>query len=172
MKVLIPFATVEGQTGKIARFIADEVTKLGHDYVLVDTDDTEEIKFKGIDAVILAAPVHQRRHPKSFEVFLQAAHEPLSKLDTLMISVSLSAAFPAGLEEAAEYLTEMKMRTNFSPSAEILTAGAVRISKYDYFAMQVIRHVVLRNHEYDASAGEHEFTDWDALATGVAEFLA
>ncbi|MFC6585270.1 hypothetical protein [Sulfitobacter aestuariivivens] len=87
------------------------------------------------------------------------------------MSISLSAAFPDGLEEAGEYVTEMLMRTRLKPDKTLLVAGAVRTSQYDYFATQVIRHVVMRGREYDASAGEHEFTDWGAISDGVRAFL-
>ena len=36
MRVLIVYATVEGQTGKIARFLADKLQSDGHKVDLVD----------------------------------------------------------------------------------------------------------------------------------------
>ncbi len=171
MKVLIIYATVEGQTGKIARFVEDEVGKLGHETALADANDPKTISFEGVDAVILAASVHERRHPRKFEALLTAHKADLKKKKTLLLSVSLSAAFPEGLEEAGEYVVEMKMRTGVVPDAELLVAGAVRTDHYDYFAMQVVRHVVLRDRPYDPDAGEHEFTDWQGLSAEISRFL-
>lgn len=171
MNVLIIYATVEGQTSKIARFATEHVKELGHDVVLADADDPTEIAFKNVDAVILAAPVHQRRHPKMFEALIEASKNALEQRRTLLMSVSLSAAFPEGLGEAGEYVTELKMRTGFTPDAEMLVAGAIRIGQYDYFATQVVRHVVLRDRDYDLGAGEHEFTDWQAVSSGISSFL-
>ena len=173
MTVLILFESVEGQTRKIARFAEKEIRKAGQDVVLVDAADrTAPVSFEGVDKVILAASVHERRHPKAFEVFLAASRNELEALRTLLISVSLSAAFPDGLEDAQDYLTELKMRTRFTPDFEALVAGAVRTSRYDYFATQVVRHVVLRGRDYDPGDGEHEFTDWNALAKTLSAFLA
>jgi len=173
MAVLIIFATIEGHTGKVARFAEDEVRKAGQEAVLVDAaDQTATVSFEGIDKVILAAPVHERRHPKEFEMLLAAERRELEARKTLLISVSLSAAFPEGLEEAGEYVVEMKMRTGFTPDAEALVAGAVSSSRYDYFASQVVRHIVLRGRDYDPAAGEREFTDWDALRTEISKLLA
>lgn len=172
MTVLIVYASVEGQTRKIADFVAAEVRKAGHEIHRFDAaDKTAPVAFDAVDRVILAAPVHERRHPQTFEVFVGAHRADLQALPTLMLSVSLSAAFPEGLEEAQEYLTEMEMRTKFKPSKELLVAGAVRTSSYDYFESQILRHVVLRDHSYDPSEGEQEFTDWDALANELAAFL-
>lgn len=173
MTALILYATHEGQTGKIARFVETELRKSGVETRLADAlDTTTDIDFAGVDTVILAAPVHERRHPKLFEAFLTAQQEALERRRTLMLSVSLSAAFPEGLEEAEEYLIEMKMRCRFDPDAEALVAGAVRTSKYDYFASQLVRHVVLRDRDYDPAQGEYEFTDWAALRKTLSEFLA
>lgn len=172
MKVLILYASVEGQTGKIARFVEDTVEGLGHEPMLANADDTLTLDFEGVEAVILAAPVHQRRHPRTFEALVSARKEDLAARRVLMLSVSLNAAFPEGLEEAEDYLLEMKMRTGLEPDAEGLVAGAVRTAKYDYFAKQVVQHVVMRGRDYDTTADEHVFTNWDALATDVTAFLA
>ena len=90
---------------------------------LIDADDPEQISFDGVDAVILAASVHQRRHPRNFEALLVAHKAELDKRRTLLLSVSLNAAFPEGLEEAQDYVDEMKMRTGFEPDDELLVAG-------------------------------------------------
>ena len=126
MTVLVVFASIEGQTRKIAAFIEQIVRKSGRDVRLVDTEDmTAEIPLGDAESVVLAAPVHERRHPEGFEVFLTANRQELEARRTLLLSVSLNAAFEEGREEAEEYLTELKMRSGFTPAAEALVAGAV-----------------------------------------------
>lgn len=171
MKVLVIFESFEGQTEKIAHHVGEATRQHGHDVTVVDVGRETDVAFDGVGAVVLAAPVHQRRHPPGFEAFLQANRQALADRRTLMLSVSLSASFAAGLEEAQEYLVEMKMRTGLEPDAEALVAGAIRVEKYDYFALQVIRHVILRGREFDPAAGDHEFTDWDALKATLTAFL-
>lgn len=173
MKVLILFATIEGQTGKIARFCEQGVHAAGHEAVMVECADTSvPLSFEGVGKVILAAPVHERRHPRRFEAVLATHQRELAERGTLLLSVSLNAAFTEGHEEAQEYVEELKMRTGLAPSAEMLVAGAVRTDRYDYYATQVLRHVVLRGKDYDPSAESHEFTDWEALKEQLAAFLA
>lgn len=172
MEIVVLFETGEGQTRKIAGFIADQARRMGHTVALVDTSDKmAELSFASTDKVILAAPVHERRHPRTFEAAVSAARQDLATRPTLMISVSLKAAFPEGLDEAQDYLTEMKMRTGFEPTQEALVAGAVRTDSYDYFQRQIVRHVALDGHDVALTDGEREFTDWDALAEIVASFL-
>lgn len=172
MHIQIIYATIEGQTGKIAEFAEATLAKLGHDVSLVNVGDrTVEVSLEGVDRVVLAASVHERRHPKPFEMFLSAQAEALGKRPTLFMSVSLGAAFPEGLEEAQEYVREMEMRTGFSAGDTALVAGAIRSSRYDYYASQVVRHVIMRGKEYDPSVSEREFTDWDDVRARLEAFV-
>ncbi|NNE80850.1 MAG: protoporphyrinogen oxidase [Silicimonas sp.] len=172
MTVLVAFATIEGQTGKIAGFVDELVREAGQETELVDTSErTTDVSFDNVDKVILAAPVHERKHPKPFEVFLSGHASELADREVLLLSVSLSAAFPEGMKEAHEYVVEMKMRTGLDPTAEVLVGGAIRTHRYDYYAQQVLRHVVLRGRDYDPGQSEHEFTDWDAIRMEVTRFL-
>ena len=172
MDIVILFATCEGQTRKIAGFIADLAREAGHEVALVDASETmPDLAMVRADKVILAACIHERRHPEAFEVTLRALKDRLARRPTLMISVSLKAAFPETLEEARDYLTEMEMRTGFEPMEELLVAGAVRTSSYDYFQTQIVRHVALQGQSIDWDKGEQEFTDWKALERKVREFI-
>jgi len=148
------------------------VRSAGLQSTLVDVSEKmAAVTFEGFDTVILAAPVHERRHPPNFELLLTASRADLAARRTLMISVSLGAAFPELLEEAQEYLIEMKLRTGLEPDAEALVAGAVRPSSYSYYETEILRHAILRHQTIDPSSQEREFTDWDALSTAVRGFL-
>ena len=172
MKVLLVYETVEGQTQKIADFVAKQIRSVGQKVQLFNTNGKlETLSFDGIDRVVLAAPVHERRHPKGFEAFISANLSELKVRQTLLISVSLKAAFPESVEEAQDYLTEMEMRTGFEPSKEVLVAGAVRADSYGYYESQVIKNVALAGRNIELTDGIREFTDWDALGLQITEFL-
>lgn len=172
MKILIIFETIEGQTGKIVDQVAAQIQKAGHDVRRFDASDRMgSVSFDGIDKVILAASVHERRHPKNFEVFVSTSLDELTDRQTLLISVSLKAAFPEGIPEAQDYLTEMEMRTGFTPDQELLVAGAVRMSSYDYFESQIVQNVALAGQDVGLVDGVREFTDWDKLRADVEAFV-
>ncbi len=172
MELVVLFETGEGQTRKIATVITEQMRGLGHSVRLVNTaDKSASLSLESADKVILAAPVHERRHPATFEATLSAVREQLEARPTLMLSVSLKAAFPESRDEAQDYLTEMEMRTGFKPTHEALVAGAVRPGSYDYFQSQVVRHVALAGHEIELTEGIKEFTDWAALERTVTLFL-
>ncbi len=172
MTVLILYESLEGQTLKIAKSVCEQIHAAGIPALMVDTSDRlVSVSFEDIDSVILAAPVHERRHPEEFEVFVTASRHDLMARPNLLLSVSLCAAFPEGLEDAQDYVTEFQMRTGFTPDFSVLVAGAVRAGGYDYFAEQVLRYSVLRGREIDLDHKLHDFTDWEGLAQAVSEFL-
>lgn len=172
MEVLIIFETVEGQTRKISKFVQERIMAAGHAVRMYDTEGRlSPVSFDGIDYVVLVAPVHERRHPKDFEMIVSSNRDDLKARPTALISVSLKAAFPEGLEEAQDYLTEMEMRTNFKPDKEILAAGAVRTGSYGYFEKQVVENVVLGDRKVDLVDGVREFTDWNILGAEIDAFL-
>jgi menaquinone-dependent protoporphyrinogen oxidase len=101
MKVLIAYATTEGQTRKIAEKIANQVRGLGHAAELVDVDrGRHSVNVDDFNAVIVAASVHQHDHQDAIEIFVDACLAALSAKPTLFLSVSLSAAFDEGRREA------------------------------------------------------------------------
>ena len=67
MKILIVFETIEGQTRKIAEFVAHQVRSAEHVVQFFNTaEKLNSLSFEGIDKVVLMAPVHERRHPQGF----------------------------------------------------------------------------------------------------------
>ncbi|NOD45725.1 MULTISPECIES: flavodoxin domain-containing protein [unclassified Ruegeria] len=173
MTVLIAFATVEGQTAKIARFVGKIAKEAGFNTNLVNTDKmSDRVSLGDVVKVILLAPVHERRHPESFEAFISSHRDTLEKRKSLVLSVGLKAAFASGREEARDYLTEMLLRTGFQPDATALIAGAVRPENYGYFEREILRHVVLLGRKIDPRDGAREFTDWEELTSIVLDFLS
>ncbi|WP_108861403.1 flavodoxin domain-containing protein [Ruegeria sp. Alg231-54] len=172
MTVLIAFATIEGQTEKIARFISRVAKNAGFNAKLINTDEmSSHVSLDDVVKVVLLAPVHERRHPKSFEAFVASNRDALMKRKSLVLSVGLKAAFASGREEARDYLNEMLMRTGFEPDATALVSGAVKPENYGYFEREILKHVVLLGQKIDPRDGAQEFTNWDELMSIVIDFL-
>lgn len=172
MTVLIAYATIEGQTGKVAYFVEAQAREAGHKTALLDLSGlTGQVDFEGIAKIVLAASVHERRHPAAFETFVRDNKDKLAERPVLLLSVSLSAAFEEYHEEAQDYVDEMKLRTGLTPDAELLVAGAIRPESYDDYAARVLRQVVLKGRSSVPTTTTHEFTDWDAISQSVSRFL-
>lgn len=172
MNIAIIYASIEGHTSKIAQFVQGIVRNAGHNVTLVDAAlKAPSGLFDGIDKIIVAAPVHRRRHPVKFESFLRANREQLKRYPTLFFSISLCAAFYEGIGEANSYVTELNKRTGFSPSKVALAAGALQFDKYHDYESQVVRLIGLQLKRYESIKCDKEFTNWQAIERNVLKFL-
>ncbi len=163
MSILLIHASIEGQTAKVARYMRDLLEAEGPPVTMVDTEAAvPKIDFAAFDHIVLAAPVHERTYPDGFEAFAAGHKNDLATKPTLMLAVSLAAAFPEKLEDAWDFQQEFQMRTGFIPDEVQYVGGAVRPSSYGYFESQIMRYVVLHGVKVDAST-EREFTDWEAI---------
>ena len=103
MTILIAYGTVEGQTKKIAKHVEGLVRDAREDVILFDTSGSSHgPSFDDVDKVILAASVHERRHPKDFETYLYSNRNELAGKRVLLLSVSLKAAFDEGQGEGQD----------------------------------------------------------------------
>ncbi len=173
MKILIAYATTEGQTHKICKTIAEQVAEYGHQVELLDTArKRRDIHTGDFDAFIVAASVHQEKHQDEIEVFVAASKEVLSAKPALFISVSLAAAFEEKIPDANSYVADFIDRTGWTPAHSLIVAGAVRSEEYDYFQQQILEHVVLGDRDDFQPDEAQEFTDWAELTKAVGKFVS
>lgn len=171
MKFLLIYGTTEGQTRKIAEFVATRLKNLKHEAELLDSSRRLiDLDISAYDAVIIAGSVHQRKHQESVANFVIAHRGQLEKLPVLLISVSLSIAFDGGDGEAQIYVDKFVEHTGFKPTSKLLVAGALRFDEYDYFMEQIVEFVVLK--DQDKITGDKEFTDWSKLTDDVGGFAS
>ncbi len=173
MNVLIAYASTEGQTRKIANFIADRIQRRGHKAKVFDTSSTlQDADVNEFDKVILAGSVHQQKHQNCLEIYVAAKRKKLDARPTLFVSVSLAAAFTDTQHEAKRYMNEFLSELGWQPSRMLAVAGAVRHDEYGYYREQILEHVVLDGIHLDDVREDREFTDWRALASAVDEFVS
>lgn len=173
MKILVVYGTTEGQTRRIAEQVADRLTRQGHDATIRNSSRwQEDLGVESFDKVIIAGSVHAQKHQRELEMFVMTNRDALQAKPTLFLSVSLSAAFPGGEDEAQAYVDAFLDYTDWKPTKTLTVAGALRYEEYDYFMEQIVHHVVLEGREQDPEEGDREFTDWDALFSAVDEFAS
>lgn len=171
MMVLIAFATTEGQTRKIAEKIALYVCARNHEVELYDTASLTDVPMVNDFAkMIVAASVHEERHQESAINFVAAHLDQLRRKPSAFVSVSLSAAMPNEQMEAQRYVDRFISTTGWSPANTLLLAGALSLSKCDYFQRQVLKHI-LEKLGNDLNQDFYEFTNWSTLEGFVDHFL-
>lgn len=174
MKILVAYASTDGQTRKIGRVGADWLANLGHMVELLPLADADDIDLTRFDAVLLAASVHGGQYQKELTEFCAKHTVALARLPNLFLSVSLSAAGHdtedwQGLEKIVADFTSA---TGWTPNQVEQLAGAYKPSEYDVFRRFVMRRILaLKDPSADLSA-DVEYTDWQALSAVLADWAA
>jgi menaquinone-dependent protoporphyrinogen oxidase len=172
VNVLIIYGTTEGQTRKIAEWTATHVRERGHQVELRDSAGLASgSDLETFHAFIIAASVHQECHQDTITNFATAHHKLLNTKSSAFISVSLSAVLEGGRTEAQKYVDGFVSETGWHPHMTLLLGGALHFTEYDYFQEQIVKFVVMKRGGAASTARDREFTDWNALAGFVDDFL-
>ncbi len=172
MKILIVYATTDGQTRKIARFCADHLHDAGHSIELIDASDAEGTDLGRFDGAILSGSLHAGGFQKPLIGYARGAAVALAALPTLFLPVSLSAAGDdtrdwEGLRAAVAAFVE---RTGWTPGRIVHVAGAFRFTEYDFFRAWAMRRIAdAKGQEVDPHA-DKEYTDWAALGATLDDW--
>lgn len=172
-RILIAYATNEGQTGRIATALADQLEQLGHAVEraplgrkATGPDPT------AYDAAIVAASVHAGRHQKHALRYVRHFRAALGQRPAAFVSVSglAAATRPAGQEEAAKQVEAFLTAAEWHPPLVERVAGALRPSQLSWFLRLVLSQMrkfarkELERLGWPAMGpDDQEFTDWAAL---------
>ena len=157
---LVIYASVEGQTERIAQRIGSQLRDLGYrvDVAPAGTD----FALSDYAAMIVGASVHYGHHPARLARLL--SRQNLSAKRTAFFSVSLGAK--------ERYATRFLRDARWQPQLLAVFPGALKYSKYGPLKRLVVRIFArLGGHDTDASR-DYEYTDWDAVDAFAAAFSA
>ncbi len=172
-RVLIAYATTEGQTGKIADRVALRIRDQGNFVEVLDAGAAPPWPDGQFDAAFLAASLHIGRHQQALIRFVKANRQVLSKMPTAFISVSLSAGGKIEDDVAAAHrcATEFFDEAGWEADCIHLAAGAVRDSRLNIFKRWMLHRILRAKGVQMDGSGEMEFTDWEALDAFVDQFM-
>lgn len=173
MKILVAYATTDGQTRKIARFTADRLADAGAAVELLNLTDTEGLDMARFDAAILAGSLHAGGFQAALAEFARAHAAALNTMASLFLAVSLSAAGddPDDWEGLERCLTRFLHETGWQPRQIEHVAGAFRFTEYDFFRAWAMRHIAQAKGETVDPHGNKEYTDWYALGVTLDHWL-
>lgn len=174
MNILIVYGTTEGQTRKIATFMADQIKKRGETVTLIDsTDVPKSQKIEGFDAVIAAGSVHNGRHQASLFQFVRDHRESLQARPSALVSVSLSMASDDKEDrlDAAACAERFLTAAEWKPTVTQLVAGALRYTQYDFFKGWILKTIASSKGASTDTSRDHEFTDWKDIQAFLDSFL-
>lgn len=172
-RILIAYATSEGQTGRISRVLAQQLESLGHTVQRADLAAAGPAPDPAdYDGTVVAASVHAGQHQRCAMRYVQQHREALSRSGTAFLSISMSAACTegAGALQAVEQAEDFLRRTGWRPPLVETVAGAMRVSQLSPLKRLGLRVMIrLFRAELDRLGWpadlihDAEYTDWNAL---------
>ncbi|KIT17782.1 flavodoxin domain-containing protein [Jannaschia aquimarina] len=174
MKLLVAYATTEGQARKTARHLTERAHGAGHTVEMLALADADGVNPSGFDGVVLAASIHASQYQSALGDFAAREAEALNRVPTLFVSVSLAAAGHSAEEWRSldRILADFTKATGWTPGQVEQVAGAYRPGQYDIIRRFIMRQII-SDRDPDADPGQDkEYTDWDALDTAFDAWLA
>jgi menaquinone-dependent protoporphyrinogen oxidase len=173
--ILVAYATTEGQTRKVAEFIAERLRIRGHRVDVVDLATPAAAGVGGTyQAVFIGGSVHQHKHQSALMHFVKNNRDWLASLPVALFSVSLAASMDDmdSHLEARRLLNEFLDESGLKPLEVRCVAGALKYTQYDYFKRLIMRMIAAQRGGSTDTAHDHEYTNWDDVEAFVDEFLA
>jgi len=173
VKVLLLYATSEGQTRKIASRIAEQLSRLGCAATLSDaTGAIPDIA--EFDAVMAATSLHAGRYQAAMVDFLRRHRAALNRIPSVLVSVSLAAASddPEDREGLARCAEVLFRETGWKPRWIEHVAGAFRFTQYDFLKRWAMKYIAWRRGQPTDTSRDYELTDWNAVDGFVERFVA
>jgi menaquinone-dependent protoporphyrinogen oxidase len=173
MNLLIFYATIEGQTRKIAERIAQIAEDNGNMVFLADASQPGLADPAGYDAAMLCAPIHIGRYPAPFVHYIRQWKESLESVPTALVTVSLAIASKNESErkEAENFPRQLEQATGWHADKELNAAGALKYLEYDFLRRWAMRYISGKEGGPTDTSMDYEMTDWVELEKFVKTFL-
>jgi menaquinone-dependent protoporphyrinogen oxidase len=170
-KIYIPYSTGEGQTAKIAEYIADVMRAHGHEAQTSDIGRSEGSVPSGYDGVIVGASIHMGKHDKHAVGYVRDNRTALEQLPSALFSVSLAAH--GDTHEAEGYVEEFEQETGWRPPRVALFGGALLYTQYGFLKRHMMKKIAggkPGNLGTDVSR-DYVYTEWDGVQRFAEDFL-
>jgi menaquinone-dependent protoporphyrinogen oxidase len=163
-RILLLYATTEGQTALIAERIARTLRDRGHSVESLPADAAQPWDPSAYDGVMLGASIHYGNHPAYLRKLVRRHRDALSARPCAFFSVSLSAGGPRPKPAAAQrYIDKFMRKTGWQPQLAISFAGALKWSLYGPVKRRVMLVFVGLGGGNTDTSNNYEYTDWEAV---------
>lgn len=163
-KILILYASVDGQTLKISTFISNQLQENGKEVVLCDINDfnNELAKF---DKIIVGSSIRYGVHHKSIIDFINQHKETLDTHKAAFFSVNLVARKPEKNQaDTNPYVIKFFKQISWKPPLVEVFAGKLDYKKYPFFDRIMIQFIMWMTKGPTDSKTKIEYTDWKRVS--------
>lgn len=171
-KLLILYASVDGQTLKIANFLSEQLEENGYEVVLFDINDFngELINF---DKIIIGSSIRYGVHHKAIIDFIQQHKEVLDGHKTAFFSVNLVARKPEKNQpDTNPYVIKFFKEITWRPTLVEVFAGKLDYKKYPFFDRIMIQFIMWMTKGPTDSKTKIEYTDWKRVSAFAEKIIS
>lgn len=172
-RILVLYGTTDGQTGKIAHFVGDELHSLGAEVDVVDAA-TASPDPAGYGGVVVAASVHAGGYQRPVIRWAAAHAGALHARRTAFLSVCLGVLQqdPAVQADLEKIRKRFIAQTRWTPTQTRMVAGALKYSQYGWLKRLVLRRIARKAGGGTDTSRDYEYTDWNELRTFAETFYS
>jgi menaquinone-dependent protoporphyrinogen oxidase len=173
MNILILYASLEGQTAKIAEVIADVLRNKEHQITIYSGDHLPtDFNLDSFEAAILGGSIHMGRHPRYLNKFVNHNLDWLNSNTSAFFTVcmGINSLQEKSRKEAAAYGEYFISDTGWLPALTATFAGAVKYTQYNFVTRIIMKMIARREGGSTDTSRDHEYTDWDAVTRFAEQF--
>ena len=174
MHVLIVYGSKEGQTAKIAEYMAQIIRSRG---LQASTYSGKEIgadfTTDGFDAAIVGGSIHMENYPAYLRGFVRKHRDWLNEVPSAFFTVCMAIRSQNAddREAAKDYGKHFTDTIRWRPILVDTFAGAVKYTQYNFITRFIMKMITKREGGSTDTRHDHEYTDWDAVARFTNRFL-
>jgi menaquinone-dependent protoporphyrinogen oxidase len=174
MNILILHASKEGQTEKIAQYIAEAIGNHGHQATVMPAKHlTKDFATDTYDAVIIGGPIYIGSYPSYLEKFVATHHDWLNRIPSAFFTVCMAihSKNTKEQEQAGSFGSKFSSKNNWHPIMMETFAGAIKYTQYGFITRMIMRNIAKKEGGDTDTSRDHEYTDWDAVTRFTEQFL-
>lgn len=163
-KIIIIYATVDGQTFKISNAIAEVLRAAQHFVDLVMIDHLNESQVVGYDKIIVASSIRYGKHNAKIIDFIQRNFSLLNAKKTAFVSVNLVARKAEKSSASTNpYVVKFLHKIAWKPSLVAVFAGRIDYKLYSLSDRLLIKLIMLITKGPMRSKHPIEYTNWNEV---------
>lgn len=173
--ILIVYGTTEGQTAKISKALAREISDKGHRVrTFPATEAPTGKELEAFDAIIVGSSVHVGKFDKVLRKWGRRNFVFLQRKPSAFFSVCLGILeknFKAKREEA-NMVVNFFREAGWSPEIHTIFAGALKYSQYGWLKKILMKSIAKKAGGDTDTSRDYEYTNWDDVRAFAQRFEA
>jgi len=169
-KLLVWYATHEGQTRKILERIVSQFPEIDAEWCCLEDEPSHALPT--YDKVLVGASIRYGHFPKVLDIQVKRHVAELATSHAAFIGVCLTARKPEKSEPHSNlYVRKWLARSPWQPEYCAVFAGALRYSRYRWWQSLIIQFIMLLTGGSTDKTKDIEFTDWQRVDGFAKHFL-